>query len=110
MSALTPEEVEKMRSLVAEHDATNGKAVNEFDLNNPPKKPYRHQEFPKMVYNHSARQHKIVKNTAEHEAHLEQDWVNEPFPVEVEAPELPLAEKKEVERLDKEARKPKATK
>ena len=110
MSALSPEEIEKMRALVAEHDATNGKAVNEFDLNNPPQKPYRHQEFPKMVYLHEERKHKVVKNATELEAHLKQGWETEPFPVEVEAPALSAAEQKEVERLDKEARKPKATK
>lgn len=52
MSDFTLEEIEKMRETVLKSDRekiTN----NVFDLSKPPVVPYRHQEFPKIVYDHS---------------------------------------------------------
>lgn len=43
------EDVEKMRDIVAQHDAHNTKNIV-HDLHNPPKVAYNHQAFPKMVY------------------------------------------------------------
>lgn len=48
MSQLTQAEIEQMRKIVA---AADKKApVKTHDLNNPPKVPYTHQEFPRLVY------------------------------------------------------------
>lgn len=49
MEKLTAEEAQKLRALLAQHD-TEQSPVKTTDLNNPPHVPYRHQEFPKMVY------------------------------------------------------------
>jgi len=47
----TPEEIEKMRETVLKAD--RAKITNNvFDLSKPPVVAYRHQEFPKMVYDH----------------------------------------------------------
>ena len=47
---LSFEDIEKMRALVNAHDKNNqGEGMKEFDLNNPPKKPYRHIEYPKHL-------------------------------------------------------------
>ena len=48
----TPEEIEKMRSIVLASDQK--RVPNTFDPNNPPKVRYTHQEFPKLVYDHDA--------------------------------------------------------
>lgn len=103
---LSSQEIERMRSILAQHDAA--KPVNEFDLNNPPKQAYRHQEFPKMVYHHESRKQKIVKDEMQLEQHLQNGWSRDPFVAEEEAPVLSTREQQEVARLDKEARKPKA--
>lgn len=53
MSEFTPEEIEKMRETVLKAD--RAKITNNvFDLSKPPVVPYRHQEFPKLVYDHAA--------------------------------------------------------
>ncbi|HVH87682.1 MAG TPA: hypothetical protein VM912_13225 [Terriglobales bacterium] len=46
---LTPEEIERMRQIVQQHDSDR-KPIQTVDLNNPPKQPYRFQKFPMMVY------------------------------------------------------------
>jgi hypothetical protein len=60
------EEVERMREIVLRSDRGS---INVFDLNNPPKVPYKHQEFPKMVYDHSKAEpsREVVKKTREGE-------------------------------------------
>jgi hypothetical protein len=48
MSQLAQAEIEQMRKIVA---AADKKApIKTLDLNNPPKAPYTHQEFPRLVY------------------------------------------------------------
>lgn len=64
-SRFSAEEIEKMREFVFEHDRSNRAENREFDLNNPPKKPYIHQPWPLTVYNHAKRTNKIVKNAEE---------------------------------------------
>lgn len=49
---LSQDQIEALRKVVMQSD--NGGKIAEFDLNNPPKVPYRHQAFPKLVYNHAA--------------------------------------------------------
>jgi hypothetical protein len=88
---LTPEQIEGMRSFLARHDARNrGK---EFDLNNPPKEPYRHQEYPTLVYNHRKRTHKLVHNDKELKTALDAGWRKDPPTEEPEDHEpLPVEE------------------
>ena len=47
----TVEQLDQMRAILEAHDKKNDGygAIKEFDLNNPPKKPYRHIEYPKHV-------------------------------------------------------------
>lgn len=52
VSNLSQDQIEAMRQVVMQSD--NSAKSTEFDLNNPPKVPYRHQAFPKMIYNHEA--------------------------------------------------------
>src|SRR5215472_14197564 len=59
---ISPEEIERMRQIVAQHDQTNKQGIREFDLNDPPKLPYRYQEYPKVVYDHDGRRNFIVRN------------------------------------------------
>jgi hypothetical protein len=76
---LTPQEIERMRAIVAGHDRTQGK-VNQFDLNAPPQVEVRYTPFPRMLYNHSARTFAIVQNEAQLEEHLAAGWSKEPYP------------------------------
>jgi hypothetical protein len=79
-SQLTPEEIERMRAIVAQHD--RGANQNEFDLNAPKQKPYRYEEFPRLMYNHATRAHRPARNQAELDAALEAGWSKEPFPAD----------------------------
>jgi hypothetical protein len=93
-------EIERMRQIIGQHDSTNGK-IREFDLNNPPKLPYSHQEFPKVVYHHGERRHKKVHSAQEHKAHLADGWKNDAYPAdESNEPELDPATAAEVAAVD----------
>jgi len=106
-------EIERMRTILAHHDATTAKQ-QEFDLNNPPRTNYVHQEFPKLVYALDAegrRIHKVVSDEQEHQAALDAGWANEPkAPAEVEEIELDAATAEEVARVDAELKKKKTAK
>lgn len=76
---LSHEEIERMRQIVQQHDAER-KPMQVFDLNNPPKEPYRFQKFPMMVYDltHSEPGHvvsQIVRSEEELESALARGWV-----------------------------------
>lgn len=103
------DEIERMRAMIAQHDAQQAKqGIQEFDLNNPPKQPYRFQEFPKLVYDHETRAHKAVHSKEQERLAIEQGYQLEPYPSEVPEPdELDPETAAEVERLDKIARKKK---
>lgn len=61
---LTPQEIERMRQIVMQHDRVS---INkEFDLNAPPKQPYKHQEFPKAMHAASG-DSKVVHSKSEQE-------------------------------------------
>jgi hypothetical protein len=107
VSPLTHDEIERMRQIVMQHDSEGKRTMNEFDLNNPPKAPYRHQEFPRIVYDHVGRKTLKVRNQAELENALGAGYELEAFAPEVAEPELSPAERAEVARLDREARRPK---
>jgi hypothetical protein len=67
----TPEEIQHMRTIIAQEDK---KGIREFDLNNPPKMPYKHQEYPKIIYHHNDKVHKIVHSPAEEEVAIDEGW------------------------------------
>ena len=50
VGAMTHEKIEWLRGLIFQHDAQNAAMTREFDLNKPPTPPYRHQEFPRLLY------------------------------------------------------------
>lgn len=77
---LTPIEAEKLRTILVQFDAERQAESTEFDLNNPPKKPYVHQDFPVMVYNHKRRKHRTVANQKELDQALKLGWKTEPYP------------------------------
>jgi hypothetical protein len=100
----TDAEIEKMRLVVTEHDKRG--SVNTFDLNNPPRQPYAHQEFPRLVYHLDAEEkliHKRVHSMAELEAALVAGWTIAPgAPVEGEETTLDAATAAEASAIDKE--------
>lgn len=85
---LTNDEIEKMRALVADQDARSGGNVpKEFDINNPPRAPYVHQDFPRVVYHHKKRVHKTVQNEEELAEAVKLGFQKEGFPPVVEQPD-----------------------
>jgi hypothetical protein len=107
---LTQAEIERMRQIVQQHDGDNNSLKQEFDLNNPPKQPYRHQPYPLAIHHHEKRHTLIVNNEKEKKAALEEGYQEKPFPAEAEtgapnADTLRLAET--IDQQLKEARKQK---
>ena len=45
INQISPEEIERMRAIIAQHDQTNKGGIKEFDLNDPPKQPYVTRNF-----------------------------------------------------------------
>ncbi len=104
-NALTQEEIERMRTLVAQNDAQG--AVKEFDLNNPQTPPYVFQPFPTTVYHHATKRNKIVPDQEALDKAMAEGWKHEPVPSEP-PPEIELdAEaKEEVAAVDQHLKKP----
>lgn len=50
--------------------------ANVFDLNNPPKVPYVHQEFPRLVYRGD--KHKLAHSAEDLDEALDKGWSKEP--------------------------------
>jgi hypothetical protein len=67
---ISPEELERMRAIVAEHDPSP-KQTAVLDINNPPREPYVYQPFPKVVY--KAKEHKDAKAPKEWENKVVRD-------------------------------------
>lgn len=108
---LTPQEIERMREIVLQHDRTSGKA-KEFDLNNPPQEPRVYAEFPRMIYHHGKRIYKVVQNEQQLEEHLADGWNKTPYAMDEPAPTVQLspanaAEAEEVNKKLAELRKKK---
>jgi hypothetical protein len=99
---LTHEEIERMREIVASHDSTNKGGIREFDLNNPPKQPYKYQEFPRLVYHHKKRTHKPVHNASQLKAALAAGFDKKPFPAETD--ELDAGAASEAALIDEQLR------
>jgi hypothetical protein len=104
----SPDEIERMRAILTAHDAQGRGVVKEFDLNNPPREPYRHQDYPRVMYHHDDRRQVKVHSAQEEKARQSEGFSAEPYPREVEAPRsLDPEDAAEVARLDKQARQPK---
>lgn len=78
VSNFSQDQIEAMRQVVMQSD--NGAKSSEFDLNNPPKAAYRHQAFPKLVYNHEASEPSrieiVIENGRNTEKHIEPKLVS----------------------------------
>jgi hypothetical protein len=98
VEGLTAQDIEKMRTLVAQHDS--GQKMQEFDLNNPPRAQYVHKEFPKMVYHHESRKHQVVKSAEHLELAIEAGYQTEPFVAEAEPVQLDSASAREAAAVD----------
>jgi hypothetical protein len=105
-NALSQEEIERMRTLVAQHDSQG--TIKEFDLNNPPQVPYVYQPFPTTVYHHATRRNKVLATQEALEEALAAGWSRDPIPSEP-PPEIELdaATKEEAAAVEKELKKPK---
>lgn len=100
------EEIERMRQMVAAHDQASGaNRPKEFDLNNPPKAPYTHQEYPRVMYHHGKRQHKHAHSEADVTAAEAAGWSKEPFPSEPVDIPLDAESAKEAAELDAKLKK-----
>lgn len=105
----TPEQIEFMRTTVAQHDSHI--RTREFDLNNPPRKPYRHLEYPKTLYHHEDRVSRVVQSAEQENGLLHIGYSHEPFgnAAADAQPVLDAATQAEVARLDAIARQPRKT-
>lgn len=93
--ALNVGEIERMRDLVAQHDAQNRQGIKEFDLNNPPRKPLVETEYPRVVYDHKGRRARKAANEEDLKAALKAGWKTEPYPAQPEPePEPPALKPK----------------
>ena len=73
---LSHEEIERMRRIVQQHDSEK-KPMQIYNLNDPPREPYRFQKFPMMLFDH-AHSHpgRIVRMVANNEGELEKALEN----------------------------------
>jgi hypothetical protein len=74
---LTADQIKELTEALADRQKKVGSTT--FDLNNPPKQNYIHQAYPKMIYHHGRRVHKIVQDESELTAHLKAGWDTKPF-------------------------------
>lgn len=98
---LRNDEIERMRQIIAQHDAkTAQNSMKEFDLNKPPSTPYVYQEFPFLMYHHQTKKTRPARNHDERERMVAEGWSMDPFPAEgVEIP-LTAAEHAEADEID----------
>lgn len=90
VSQLSPEEIERMREIVLAADGQKQPAI--IDINNPPRVPYVHQEFPRMVYHHKDQKTLIVKNEKELAEAEKHGFEKQAFVAEVVEEEQPPVE------------------
>jgi hypothetical protein len=83
----TQAQLDQMRAILAQHDASSAGVVKEFDLNNPPQQRYVHQEYPKMLHHHEKRTSKVVNSRDEELGYSKLGYETKPFP-----PEAPLVD------------------
>jgi hypothetical protein len=96
---LSHDEAERLRALLTQHDKQS--MPKQFDLNAPPKEPYRYQEFPCVIYDHEARATRIVHSAEERALWLAEGWDRKPFPAEAAEVSLDPDEAAEVANVDR---------
>lgn len=103
--SFSPEDIARMRAIIAQHDggASAAQSQKEFDLANPPVPPYRHQEYPRCMYHPDGRTRNA--NNAEEQATAEANgWLTSPNVAAVETVDdftgLSAEDKAEAARLD----------
>jgi hypothetical protein len=107
---LRSDEIERMRQIIAQHDAkTAQNSMKEFDLNKPPVAPYVYQEFPFLMYHHETRRTKPAINNEMRERMQDEGWSVAPFPSDP-PPEIPLtaAEHAEADEINNKLKKRRA--
>jgi len=105
----TQEEMNRMREILAQHDAkTQAAGMKDFDLNKPPTAPYVYREFPFLMYHHRDKKTMPARTHEERERLLADGWSVDPFPSGAQ-PEIPLTAEQhaEAESLDKRLAKKK---
>lgn len=95
---LTNDEAERLRQILNAHDQQT--APREFDLNKPPVEPYKHQEFPRLVYHHGERIYVVVRSREELEDAERNGFQKDPYPSEAPEVELSAADAAEAARID----------
>lgn len=83
---LTPQDAERLRQILDAYQAKNPPSIKEFDLAKPPTKPYRHQEYPKVMYHHATGRYKDANNAQEEATAIEAGWSTQS--VFVEEPQI----------------------
>lgn len=101
LANLTAEDIEKMRQIVNQHDQMQ----QSFDINKPPQKQYRYQEYPRLVYKHDTRETLKVHSDEQLEEAKAAGYVIEPFEAEIDLePELDAESAAELAKVEKALR------
>lgn len=106
---MTYEERERLRQILAQHDAKDAAQANStFDLNKPPQAKYVYREFPFVMYNHATGKAKAARDHVERERLIAEGWSSDPIAPEA-PPEIPLtaAEQAEADTINTQLRKKK---
>lgn len=97
---MTAEQAEFLRNVLLQYDSGHGQ-INEFDLNKPPQKPYKYQEYPRMIYHHERRKYMIVQNRDQLDMQLARGFQLDPYPMEVDnSPVLDMTTVAEARAMD----------
>lgn len=111
-SQLSPEEVERMRQIVASHDASSpSRGIKEFDLAKPPTEQYRHKEYPRAMYHHVTGATKTAHTEDQADALEAKGWSKTPPPsadAASDGPELDDEAIAEAAAIDKQLKKKKS--
>lgn len=75
----TPEQMLQITAMLEQQKLESTKP-KEFDLNNPPKVPYTHQEFPMCVYHHGKGTSRNAQDAEDLAAAIEAGWTRDPNP------------------------------
>lgn len=92
--------IRQMLDMADQKEAANG--MREFDLNKPPTPPYRHNEYPYLMYNHETGQSRAALNHLQREQLAAQGWSENPVPPEPVEVQLTARELEEAEAIDKQ--------
>lgn len=109
INQFSAQDIERMRAMVADHDKRTG-PPKEFDLNNPPRENYRHQEWPTLLYgvnDEGKPTYKRVHSDDEMADALAAGWQKQPVSDEPELPALTANEVEEVAQIDAQLKKKK---